>query len=47
MEKAEEMLKNSNKSIKDIAVECGFEDQNYFSKVFHKSYKKSPSEYRK
>jgi len=46
MEKAAEMLKNSSKSIKDIAIDCGFEDQNYFSKVFHKAYQKSPSEYR-
>jgi AraC-like DNA-binding protein len=47
MNKAEEMLTNSNKSVKDIAMDCGFEDQNYFSKVFHKVYEKSPSEYRK
>ena len=47
MEKATEMLKNSSKSIKDIALNCGFEDQNYFSKVFHKVFHKSPSEYRK
>ena len=47
MQKATEMLKSSNKSIKDIAMDCGFEDQNYFSKVFHKVYQKSPTEFRK
>jgi AraC-like DNA-binding protein len=47
MEKAGSMLLNSNLSIKDIAAKCGFEDQNYFSKIFYKVYKKSPSQYRK
>lgn len=46
MEKAAEMLSQSGRSIKNIAADCGFEDQNYFSKVFRKFYRTSPSVYR-
>lgn len=42
-----ELLLKSNKSIKEIAVLCGFSEQNYFSKVFSEKYNCSPSEYRK
>ncbi|MCL2361119.1 MAG: AraC family transcriptional regulator [Defluviitaleaceae bacterium] len=37
----------SRKSFKEIATETGFEDSLYFSKLFKKQYKCSPSEYRK
>lgn len=47
LEKAEEHLKKSRISLKEIADECGFSDQNYFSKVFATKYGCSPSEYRK
>lgn len=46
MEKAAEMLRGSAKSIKEIAGRCGFEDQNYFSKLFRKFYRMSPTDYR-
>ncbi len=46
LEKAEEHFKKSHTSIKEIAGECGFTDQNYFSKVFAQKYGCSPSEYR-
>lgn len=42
-----EMLKNSKKSVQDIALECGFSDANYFSKVFKKKYNSSPSNIKK
>lgn len=45
--KAEEHLKKSRIPLKEIADECGFSDQNYFSKVFAAKYGCSPSEYRK
>ncbi len=45
--KAEELLRMSRISLKEIAYDCGFSDQNYFSKVFAAKYGCSPSEYRK
>ena len=45
--RAERELKNSEKSIKEIAVNCGFPDNNYFTKVFSKAYGETPTSYRK
>ena len=47
LENAENMLKKSNESIKNIAVSCGFSDQNYFVKVFRKKNNCTPTHYRK
>lgn len=47
LERAEEHLRKSRISLKEIADECGFSDQNYFSKVFAAKFGCSPSEYRK
>jgi AraC-like DNA-binding protein len=44
---AKELLLNTDKSVIDIAYECGFEDSNYFSTAFKKAEKMSPLEYRK
>ncbi len=33
--------------IKEIALSCGFEDQLYFSKIYSKTYGRSPREYRR
>lgn len=41
------MLSHTEDSITDIALSLGFEDVNYFSKVFHKVMKISPTEYKK
>ncbi len=46
LEKSEEMLRKTRKSLKEISFDCGFYDQNYFSKAFAKRYGCSPSEYR-
>lgn len=46
LQKAEEMMKKTRKSLKEIAGDCGFYDQNYFSKAFTAEYGCSPSEYR-
>ena len=46
LEKAAEMIRKTRKSFKEISNECGFYDQNYFSKVFAKKYGCSPTEYK-
>ena len=46
LEKSKEMITKTRKSFKEIAAECGFYDQNYFSKIFAKKYGSSPTEYR-
>ena len=40
------LLKNSNKTVSEIAYECGFENTSHFSKAFKKYYNNSPSSYR-
>lgn len=47
LERAEQMLLKTNESIKNIAVECGFSDQNYFSKVFIRRFGVTPTKFRK
>jgi len=47
LEKAGELVTKSRYSFKQIANDCGFSDQNYFSKSFIKHFGCSPSEYRK
>ncbi|MEE1074957.1 MAG: PocR ligand-binding domain-containing protein [Acutalibacteraceae bacterium] len=47
LEKSKEMIVKTRKSFKEIAADCGFYDQNYFSKIFAKKYGSSPTEYRK
>ena len=43
---AADLLKNSEKPIKQIAFELGFEDENYFSRVFKQKFNLSPRMYR-
>ena len=45
MEKAKSMLIEGNKTVKQIAREVGYLDQNYFSKAFKKYTNISPKEY--
>ena len=42
-----ELLLETNKSITDIAFECGFNDSNYFGDAFRKAKGISPHKYRK
>lgn len=42
--KAAEMLKKTDKNITEVAFSCGFNDANYFSRVFKKYKGKPPSE---
>lgn len=41
--KAESMLRGSTMNITEVAMTCGFDDMNYFSRVFKKYKKVSPS----
>lgn len=45
MEKAKKMLVSHRKSIKQISMEVGYSDQNYFSRAFKKYANRSPKEY--
>jgi AraC-like DNA-binding protein len=47
LELAQVLLMNTNKKVKDIAFEVGFDDDMYFSKYFHHNLGTSPGEYRK
>ncbi len=47
MEEAKDLLKNSSKNINEIALETGYENARYFSKVFKKIVGIKPTEYRK
>lgn len=45
--RAKELLVQSNRSLAKIAVECGFFDQSHFNKTFRSATSYSPGEYRK
>ena len=47
LQKAEQLLKETNKSIAEIAQLTGFSDVFYFSKIFHRKKGCPPGEYRK
>lgn len=47
VERAANILANSNQSISQIAFETGFEDLSHFSRVFKKITGKNPTEYKK
>ncbi len=46
IDKAKELLENSNLSIKEICVSCGYTDPNYFSRSFKKNVGVTPTEYK-
>ena len=46
LEKSSQLLKETEKSIKEITADVGYNDQNYFSKLFKNKYGLSPTEYR-
>lgn len=43
---AKNLLCDTDKSMKEIAVQCGFSNQQYFNRVFRKIYGTTPKEYR-
>lgn len=47
MHSAKELLESSKLSVRDIGAMCGYDDFNFFTKVFKKYTGKSPSAYRK
>ncbi|WP_421385033.1 response regulator [Bacillus salacetis] len=47
IEKAKKLMRDPEKSLKEITFEVGYHDPNYFSKVFKKMCQSSPTEYRK
>lgn len=47
LEKARQLLAETDLSIKEITAEIGYNDQNYFSRIFKNKYGISPKEYRK
>lgn len=46
MHRAKTLLKTTDLSVSEIAEEVGFSDYNYFSRVYKKTYGKSPRYYR-
>ena len=44
---AKTQLRFTDKTIEQIALDCGFEELNYFSRTFRKIEGISPSEYRR
>ncbi len=47
LQKAKDLLENSDKNISEIAYTVGFADPNYFSRIYHKEMGITPSETRK
>jgi len=47
LERAKYLLKRFDITIHDIAQQCGFNDANYFCRIFKKKTNLAPSEYRK
>ncbi|OGF50203.1 MAG: hypothetical protein A2231_01840 [Candidatus Firestonebacteria bacterium RIFOXYA2_FULL_40_8] len=46
IDKAKKLLKTTEKTVSEIADASGFSDQNYFTRIFKKLEKITPSEYR-
>ena len=47
MKKAARLLRSTNRDILDIALDCGYEAHESFSRAFKNQYGMSPSEYRR
>ncbi len=47
MHRAKKLLKTTDFSISEIALKVGFSNYNYFSRIYKKTYGKSPKHYRK
>ncbi|MCB0644345.1 MAG: DNA-binding response regulator, partial [Phaeodactylibacter sp.] len=44
---AEKLLQTTEQTVSEVAFDCGFNDPNYFTRLFVKKFEKRPSEYRK
>lgn len=47
LENSAEYLKQSALSVTEIALRCGFDSVNYYSRLFHRTYHSSPGAFRK
>lgn len=47
LQRAASLLTTTQKAVSDIALECGFADQNYFGKCFKARHGVTPTEYRR
>jgi YesN/AraC family two-component response regulator len=47
MDRAKELMKDDENKLEAISFEVGYDDYNYFSRVFRRFEGVSPSEYRK
>ena len=47
IQKSCEMLRETNRSVCEIAITCGFQNASYFSYIFHKEIGSVPQDYRK
>lgn len=47
IQKAAELLRFTERSITEIAFDCGFQDSNYFTRCFRKVMEQTPREYRR
>jgi transcriptional regulator GlxA family with amidase domain len=47
LEQAQNLLKHTNQSVTDVAIASGFNDNNYFSRIFKQFFKLSPTDWRK
>jgi len=46
LDKARQLLARSDLTLAEIALECGFSDQSYFTKVFRRHTRQTPRQYR-
>lgn len=46
LQRAAQLLINTENNIQEIAMDCGFDDNSYFAKLFKKKYHVSPRNYR-
>ena len=44
---AKKLLETTELSITEVALQCGFNSNSYFTKLFHRSTAKTPNAYRK
>jgi YesN/AraC family two-component response regulator len=47
LERAEELLRVTDLSIKEVGINCGYTNYFYFTRVYDKAYGKTPTEYRR
>lgn len=47
LEVSSDLLRNTNESINNISMICGFDQQSYYTRMFKKEYGCTPGEYRK